>query len=182
MTDVSGMIARESALAVQPIRPVLVFGRFEADENSFELRRDGEPVLLSRQVLEVIFFMLKSRGRLVTFHDLTQGPWRGTVVSHAAISRAIMLARRALSAEPHGERGSIVTVHGKGYRFVGSIREIEEAATSTINAATEGPAERDHRPRARANERFCSMGDRPRTVGVGCRANSCWHPASGGAP
>ena len=111
--------------------PILRFGPFEADEDAFELRRDGQPLCLPRQVLEVVLFFIKTRGVLVTKADLIQGPWRGTVVGEAAVARAIMLARRALSS---GEVSSIVTVRGKGYRFIGGVTEVEPRARSGVPA------------------------------------------------
>lgn len=172
MTDTLLVPALQFALGGS-IRPILVFGPFEADENSFELRRDGQPIALSRQVLEVIFFMLKTRGRLVTLPELMQGPWRGTVVSHAAISRAIMLARRALSAD--GETKSIVTVHGKGYRFAGSVRVLDAAPTRIAPLKQQEGDQSNHTPR---DGRFCSMGELSAAVGAACRVTARWHAAS----
>lgn len=104
---------------------VVRFGPFEADEEAFELRRDGEPLCLPRHVLELVFFLVKTRGALVTNADLIRGPWRGTSVGQAAIARAIMLARRALSCGRgrSDSKSFIVTVRGKGYRFVGSLTD-----------------------------------------------------------
>lgn len=92
------------------------FGSFEADEERFELRRRGQVVPVQRHVLETILFLAKSGGRLVTRRDLIDGPWQGTVVSDAAISQAIMHARRALE-DPDHPHGYIVTVRGKGFRW-----------------------------------------------------------------
>jgi len=116
---------------------VLKFGPFEVDENAFELRRDGDSLRLPRQVLELIFFLVKTRGELVTIDDLIQGPWRGATVGQAAVSRAIMLARRALApASDHAtlsETASyIVTVRGKGYRFVGAPTEVPPTRPSVV--------------------------------------------------
>ena len=91
------------------------FGEFEADEERFELRRSGHAVRVQRRVLEAIFYFLRSRGHVVTKRELIRGPWNGTQVSDAAVSRAIMLARRAI-ADPWAR--ALTTVHGQGYRFV----------------------------------------------------------------
>jgi DNA-binding winged helix-turn-helix (wHTH) protein len=96
------------------------FGEFEADDSKFELRRDGEAIRIQRIVLETILFLVQSRGRAVTKADLMGGPWRGHKVSDAAVSRAVMLARRALD---DCEGRLIVTVHGVGYRFVAPVTE-----------------------------------------------------------
>jgi DNA-binding winged helix-turn-helix (wHTH) protein len=104
---------------------VFRFDDFEADEAKFELRRLAEPVRVQRIVLETIFCLLRRQGCVVSRHELRQGPWRGARVSDAAVSRAMMLARRALG----DDQGRLIsTVHGLGYRFVGEVSKREERA------------------------------------------------------
>jgi hypothetical protein len=88
---------------------VFRFGDFEADDSKFELRRGGQAVRVQRIVLETILFLIKGQGRAVSKSDLLRGPWRGHQVSDAAVSRAVMLARRALD----DSSGRVLsTVHG----------------------------------------------------------------------
>lgn len=96
------------------------FGEFEADESTFELRRGGKTVPVQRIVLETIFFLIRSQGRAVSKSDLLRGPWRGHKVSDAAVSRAVMLARRALD---DSSSRLIGTVHGVGYRFLAPVAQ-----------------------------------------------------------
>jgi DNA-binding winged helix-turn-helix (wHTH) protein len=97
------------------------FGEFEVDDSRFELRRGREAIRVQRIVLETILFLIQSRGRAVTKADLLRGPWRGHKVSDAAVSRAVMLARRALD-----DSGRLIaTVHGVGYRFLAPVVEVE---------------------------------------------------------
>lgn len=91
------------------------FQNFEADEDAFELRRSGRRVHVQRRVLETLFVLLRSEGRLVTKGDLIAGPWRGANVTDGALTQAIMLVRRALRSP--GVSAPIATVRGKGVRF-----------------------------------------------------------------
>jgi eukaryotic-like serine/threonine-protein kinase len=102
----------------------LRFGPFEADERKFELRLRGAVVPVQRQVLEIILFLARSGGRLVTRDELIAGPWRGTVVSDAALDRGIMLARRTLAEG--ADKNFIVTVRGKGFRFAETVHVVPE--------------------------------------------------------
>jgi hypothetical protein len=70
-------------------------------------------------VLETIFVLLRSEGRLVTKEDLIAGPWKGASVSDGALTQAIMLVRRALRSP--GVSAPIATVRGKGIRFTGEV-------------------------------------------------------------
>ena len=95
------------------------FQNFEADEDAFELRRSGRRVDVQRRVLETIFLLLRSEGRLVTKADLIAGPWRGASVTDGALAQAIMLVRRALRSP--GVSAPIATVRGKGVRFTDEV-------------------------------------------------------------
>ena len=46
------------------------FGEFELDQDRFELRRNGEPVLVEPQVFDVLVYLLGNRDRLVTNEEL----------------------------------------------------------------------------------------------------------------
>jgi DNA-binding winged helix-turn-helix (wHTH) protein len=105
---------------------VFRFGEFEADEGRFELRHRARIVRVQRIVLETIFFFLQSDGEVVTKRDLARGPWKGLKVSDGAVSRAIMLARRAIL----DQSGSmILTVHGRGYRFAPKVEIISASGS-----------------------------------------------------
>ena len=91
------------------------FRALEIDEECFELRHCGRNVPVQPKVLDVIFFLVRSGGRLVTKDDLIAGPWKGSAVSDGALNQCILLARRALATG--GAADAIVTVHSRGFRF-----------------------------------------------------------------
>lgn len=101
---------------------IFSFGEFEADEDRFELRRHGSGVRVQRLVLETIFYFLRNRSKLITKGELARATRPAARVSDAAVSRAILLARRALM--DHAGK-VIVTVHGVGYRFDSEVWEVE---------------------------------------------------------
>jgi DNA-binding winged helix-turn-helix (wHTH) protein len=96
------------------------FGSFELDEDLWELRRRGQRVPIQRKALETILFLIRNRDRVVPRHELRTGLWPGTAVSDAAITHAIMQARRALD---DNQECWIQTVRGRGIRFVGVVNE-----------------------------------------------------------
>jgi DNA-binding winged helix-turn-helix (wHTH) protein len=123
------------------------FGPFEADGERYELRKFGRVVPIQRRTLDLILFLAASDGRLVTSADLIAGPWHGTAVSNAALSQAIMQARRALTWA--GARHGIATVRGKGFRFDADAFRLPDrhpAQASSLVAAT-GLASPDVGPR-----------------------------------
>jgi DNA-binding winged helix-turn-helix (wHTH) protein/tetratricopeptide (TPR) repeat protein len=111
------------------------FGPFEADEERFELRRQGALVPAQRHVLELLFFLIRNRGRVVSKAELVQGPWHGSVVGDDALKRAAMLARRALSNDG---AHFIATVRGKGFRFDAEVTTLEGKRVALTPSARGG--------------------------------------------
>lgn len=98
------------------------FGRFELDDDGYELRSDGRALHVEPRVLDVLFFLVRNRERVVTREELFAAVWKAQFVGEAALSRSIMQARKAVAAA--GSDGNpIRTVHRRGYRFVAPVEE-----------------------------------------------------------
>lgn len=120
------------------------FGRFELDDQRYELRRGGRSLSVQRRVLDAMILLVSRHDRLVTKADLIAGPWGGAAVSESALQRAIMVARKTL-AESHGTT-PIQTVRGKGYRFVGKVETVDRPSRASSMRLHTGPAPRFERP------------------------------------
>ena len=90
-----------------------------------ELRRGGALVALQPQVFDLIEYLIRNRERVVGKDDLLDAVWHGRIVSEANLSSRINAARSAVGDSGEAQR-LIRTAHGKGFRFVGLIREEEE--------------------------------------------------------
>jgi len=96
------------------------FDRFCLDTDRYELRRDGTPIHIEPQVIELLKLLLESGGRMVSKDEMIEKIWRGRIVSEAAISSRIKAARQALDDDGQAQR-YIRTVHRKGFRFVAAV-------------------------------------------------------------
>jgi two-component system response regulator VicR len=90
----------------------------EIDFRSYEARRDGEPVEMTRKEFAILRYLASRAGQVVTRDDLLNEVWgydtypsSRTVDNHVAGLRA-KLERDAAQPE------HIRTVHGVGYKFV----------------------------------------------------------------
>ncbi len=101
------------------------FGRFELHPDRRELLRDGEPVELQANVFDFIAYLLANRGRAVDKGELLDAVWPRQVVTEAALSRCVMKARRALEDEADSPQ-VILTVHGRGYRFIAAVEPVAD--------------------------------------------------------
>jgi DNA-binding winged helix-turn-helix (wHTH) protein len=98
------------------------FGPFRADPLKRVLRRDGRPVELTGKAFDVLLVLIQSGGEILTKDAIIQRVWPETAVEEGNLSRNISTLRKALGETPE-DRQYIVTLAGRGYRFVGEVRE-----------------------------------------------------------
>lgn len=92
----------------------------ELDPGAFELRRGGEVVRVEPQVFDVLAYLLTHRDRVVPKAELLEAVWGDRFVGESALTSRIKAARRAVGDDGRNQR-IIVTVHGRGYRFVAPV-------------------------------------------------------------
>lgn len=94
------------------------FGTAEFDEARFELRVAGLPVDVEPRALEVLAYLLRHAGEVVTKEELLREVWAGRVTVDKVLPNAMTKLRRALG-EANSER--LVTQARLGYRLDGPI-------------------------------------------------------------
>lgn len=97
----------------------------EMDPRGFELRRDGDPVRVERQVFGVLVHLIEHRDRVVPKIELLDAVWGNRFISDSALTSRLKDARRAVGDDGHRQE-VIATVHGVGYRFVAPVEVIGE--------------------------------------------------------
>lgn len=109
---------RFSALSADP--PAIIrFDRFEIDAGRFELRENGGAKHVEPQVLSLLILLARNPGRLIGKDEIIETVWNGRIVSEAAVASRIKSAREALGDDGKQQR-FIRTVHGRGFRFMGT--------------------------------------------------------------
>jgi len=101
---------------------IVKFGRFVLDGSLCELRRDGRRVDLCRRPMDLLWYLIEHRDRVVPGDEIHQQVWSGVTVSNAALSTALRQLRKAL--DDH-DRILIQTLRGHGYRFTGDVQGCE---------------------------------------------------------
>ena len=113
----------------------VAFAGMELDAARFELRRDGRPVPMEPQAFDVLVYLVQHRDRVVAKEELMDQIWGGRFVSETAVTSRIKQIRRALGDD--GRVQSLIkTSHGRGYRFVAEVREVDDHQTRDHRAAT----------------------------------------------
>ncbi len=91
------------------------------DSGARLLLRDGQTVPLAPKAFDLLCFLLAHPHRLIGKDELLKGVWPRGFVEEGNLSHNIFLLRRALGESPEEHR-YIVTVPGRGYKFVGHGR------------------------------------------------------------
>lgn len=96
-------------------------GEVELDEATLELRVRGELVAIERKPLELLMWLLRHPGEVVTKEELFDALWAGRVVTESVLTKCVAKLRQAL-----GEQGqaALRTVHGFGYRLVAPVQRL----------------------------------------------------------
>src|SRR5262245_56418536 len=97
----------------------ITFGPFCLDLGRRELLRAGSPILLSARARDLLCVLVSARGDLVTKDQLMAQVWPGLVVEENNLHVHISMLRKALSDGANGQP-YLITVPGRGYRFIGA--------------------------------------------------------------
>jgi predicted ATPase/DNA-binding winged helix-turn-helix (wHTH) protein len=114
-----------------PMSDAFVFGPFRLLVQRRELLAHGVPVTLGQRAFDVLLALVSRHGQLVTKDQLMAEVWPGIVVEENNLQVHVSALRKLLAASGAGER-HLLTVAGRGYRFVAPVRR--ESAEQGTNA------------------------------------------------
>src|SRR6185369_2357477 len=100
------------------------FGPFLVDAVKCVLLREGEVVPLSLKAFEILIVLLRHHGQVLEKDDLLRQVWPDTVVEENNLARHVSALRKALDEHPN-QHQYILTMPGRGYRFVAEVKEVE---------------------------------------------------------
>src|SRR5271165_1828744 len=139
------------------------FGDFELATERYELKRNGIARHVEPLVFDLILFLLRSPGRVVSREEIVDGVWQGRLVSEATIDGCIKSARRILG-DSGDNQSYIRTVRGRGFEFASQVTALDEGQPG-INSSREqtqaGPGEGVARNQASPPEHVLNTGVSP---------------------
>ena len=99
-----------------------LFEDYAFDTDRRELHRGADVVSVAPQVFDLLDYLIRNRERVVSKDELINAIWNGRIVSEAALTTRLNVARNAIGDS--GEQQRLVkTLPRKGFRFVGQVRE-----------------------------------------------------------
>ncbi len=106
------------------------FDNFLLDSQQRLLLRDGQPVELTPKVFDVLFELVQSGGRVVEKKELMERIWPNSFVEEANLTQHVSTLRKKLGHD--AQQRYILTVPGRGYRFVAPIKSWDDDAIVTV--------------------------------------------------
>jgi TolB-like protein/DNA-binding winged helix-turn-helix (wHTH) protein/Flp pilus assembly protein TadD len=119
-----GILSR-SPMATPESHETFRFHDFELDVAAYELRREGRPVRLERQPMDLLILLVERRSQLVSRSDIITRLWPKDVFVdvETGVNTAIRKIRQALGDSPDAS-AFVETVPGKGYRFIAPVEVV----------------------------------------------------------
>ena len=144
------LAADVATAGMMPMPDAFVFGPFRLLVGRRELLAHGVPVTLGQRAFEILLLLVSRPGQLVTKDELMAEIWPGVVVEENNIQVHVSALRKVLGTTGDGER-YLLTVAGRGYRFVGAVQResaalLENSATDRATATSTGVAARNNLP------------------------------------
>lgn len=142
-------VGRSSRLATQSMsRQRIVFGDYELDCRTGELRRNGTALGLQPQPAKVLSILVSRAGEIVTREELTDQVWGSDthVDFEHGLNFAIRKIRSVLEDDPDQPR-FVETIPKRGYRFVAAV--VNPAAMEEVQRQSPSPSAAPHSVPAR---------------------------------
>jgi len=131
------------------------FGDFRLDAaRRLLLPKNGERALpLTARAFDTLLYLVERPGKLLSKATLMSAIWPDVVVEENSLNQNISLLRRVLGESP-GEYKFIVTIPGRGYRFVADVQAVSEPSEDSSRVAVVANATESARPPSRARARI----------------------------
>jgi TolB-like protein/Flp pilus assembly protein TadD len=108
-----------------------LFENYAFDTDRRELHRGADVISIAPQVFDLLDYLIRNRERVVSKDDLIDAIWNGRVVSEAALTTRLNVARTAIGDSGEEQR-LIKTLPRKGFRFVGPVVEAQGDAGAAV--------------------------------------------------
>jgi Tol biopolymer transport system component/DNA-binding winged helix-turn-helix (wHTH) protein len=122
------------AAMLQPDRLIYSFGGFQLDAHKRLLLREGQTVPLSSKAFDLLLALVESGGREVAKDELMERVWADQLVEDANLTVTMSHLRKALGEKASDHR-FIVTIPGRGYRFVSELQPCESLIVERHNVS-----------------------------------------------
>jgi TolB-like protein/DNA-binding winged helix-turn-helix (wHTH) protein/Flp pilus assembly protein TadD len=147
---------------------VYEFGDFRLDAGKRLLWQAGAQVRLTPRVFETLLYLVENHDTVLDKERLMEAVWPDSIVEENNLTQNISTLRRVFGETP-GSHHYIVTIPGRGYRFVADVKLREadaEAQTRRIREAEIAPGKAEPEQIASAVQRNHRRSFRPLLLAI----------------
>jgi DNA-binding winged helix-turn-helix (wHTH) protein/predicted ATPase len=105
-----------------------IFGDYTLDRQRYELRQAGQRIPLEPKAFDPLLYLVEHRDRVVGRDELLDQVWPEQFISDHSLTARLRAVRQVLGDDARTPRFT-ATVHGRGYRFIGSVYTTSEPDT-----------------------------------------------------
>jgi TolB-like protein/DNA-binding winged helix-turn-helix (wHTH) protein len=119
---------------------VFAFAGFSLDARQRLLfGANGEPIPVTARAFDTLLYLVEHPDELIDKRTLMKAVWPSQIVEENNLNQTISIVRRALGETP-GEHRFIVTVPGRGFRFVAAVGREERVGQAPALGGAAGSA------------------------------------------
>ncbi len=116
LARINAMLRRSSTNSTIP--DLFQFGNIEINFKKYEASKHGKMLKMSPREYEILRYLLERKGEVVTRDDLLNQVWGYESFPYTRTIDAHIAALRKKIEERPEEPEMIITIHGKGYKFL----------------------------------------------------------------
>src|SRR5262245_36344693 len=116
-------------------RTTYAFEEFEVDPQKRLLWRGGRTVPLTSKAFDLLLALVENKDREVSKEELIERVWGDQIVEEGNLTVTMSYLRKALGERANDHR-FIVTIPGRGYRFVAEVSDLEAQREFIIESRT----------------------------------------------
>ena len=107
---------------MEPASASYEFDDFRIDTAKRLLLKNQQPVTLTAKVFDTLLILVQNRGRVLGKEEMIKMLWPDSFVEEGNLTVNISMLRKALE-ENRKDHRYIVTIPGRGYKFIAEVRE-----------------------------------------------------------
>jgi DNA-binding winged helix-turn-helix (wHTH) protein/TolB-like protein len=119
------------------------FDGFQLDQANRLLEREGVAIPMPGKVFDVLVVFTENPGRLLEKEELIEKVWQQEFVEEGNLARHVSTLRKLLG-DNGKDRKYIVTVQGRGYRFVADVTAVETDVQEAVTPHAESTVVTPH--------------------------------------
>jgi DNA-binding winged helix-turn-helix (wHTH) protein/Flp pilus assembly protein TadD len=131
------MMSGQPEMPTQPkLSPIYAFGSFRFDPARGLLTHGTSIVPLPERLTQLLALLIRANGNVIDKETIAARVWPDNAVSDGNLSQHMYMLRQLLD-EHARDRTYVVTVRGKGYRFVAPVSVVAPGQVEPVNNAND---------------------------------------------